>query len=150
MPTGSRFGLSIRAADASDAGGLTELLAEAGLLLEPASLAERIELVRRGPGTILIAEEWGPPTGVIELAVVPTIADAQPVGRVGLLFVGTEARRRGIGRLLLKTAAQSARSAGCDTLLADTPDGCGLAPFWEANGFSMAGTSRTRPLRKKS
>lgn len=141
--------MSIRSAEASDAGALTELLSGADFRLDPASLAERIELVRRGYGTILIAEEWGPPSGVIELAVVPTLAEGRPTGRIGFLFVAAEARRRGVGRLLVKAAAQSARSAGCGTLLAETADGCGLASFWEANGFVAAGTSRTRPLRKK-
>ena len=172
----TRFGLSIRAADPGEAASLADLLAEAGLRATPAEIADRIGLIGRLHGTILLAHEWGPPSGVVVLSVAPSLAAPRPVGRISFLLVGPDARRRGIGRLLVKAAAQAARSAGCGELLADGAphvddalvddalvdgariDGgamhhagdCALAAFWQANGFSETGTGWNRPLRKKA
>ncbi len=152
---GTRFGLSIRAADASEAAPLATLLAEAGLRLGAAEIAERIATIGRLHGTILLAHEWGPPSGVVVLAVEPSLAEARPIGRITFLMVGVEARRRGIGRLLVKAAAQAARTAGCGSLRADgiaDADHSGdhaFAAFWRASGFSETGAGWSRPLRKK-
>ncbi len=172
----TRFGLSIRAADPSEAASLADLLAEAGLAATPAEIADRIGLIGRLHGTILLAHEWGPPSGVVVLSVAPSLAAPRPVGRISFLLVGMDARRRGIGRLLVKAAAQAARSAGCGDLLADGAPhagqagvddpgvddavvegaavlrarGCALAAFWQANGFNETGTGWNRPLRKKA
>ena len=151
----TRFGLSIRAADPAEAAPLAILLAQAGLRLTAAEIAHRIGGIGRLHGTILLAHEWGPPSGVVVLAVEASLAHARPVGRITFLLVGAEARRRGIGRLLVKAAAQAARTSGCGTLLADgaadadAAAGHALAAFWQANGFSETRAGWNRLLRKK-
>ena len=152
---GTRFGLSIRTADPSDAASLAALLVEAGIVATPPEIADRISRIGKLGGTILLADEWGPPSGSVVLAVEPSLAEARLVGRITFLLVGVSARRRGIGRLLVQAAAQAARAVGCGTLHADSAapardHGLSLAAFWQANGFSEAGGRWHRPLRKRS
>ena len=148
---GSRYGLEVRAAAAGDAPGLAELFAAAGGSADPRALAGRIEAFRSGSGTILLALEWGPPSGVVALHYHPILEADRPSARITTLFVAAGDRRRGIGRLLLKAAAQAARSAGCDDLHLDAARDCeDLKAFSLATGFVESGTSLVRPLRKKA
>jgi GNAT superfamily N-acetyltransferase len=147
----SRHGLEIRAANGGDAPGLALLLAEAGLGIAPRPLAARLEMLRQGAGTALLALEWGPPSGVVALHWYPTLLDDRPTAQITLLLVGAESRRRGIGRLLIKAAAQAARTAGCGALeLAVASAEPSLAAFCRATGFLDAGPCFTRSLRKQA
>lgn len=147
----SRYGLEIRAATAADAAGLAALFRASGQTIAVSDLAERLEALRLGSGTALIAVEWGPPSGLVVLHWYRSLMAAQPVAQITGLLVGPEERRRGIGRLLLKAASQAARTAGCATLeLAASPDDDTLRVFCESTGFERAGSLFTRPLRKKS
>lgn len=144
-----RYGLEIRGAAGADAPGLAELLASVGQPVDPRRVAERLEAVRSQPGAVLIAAEWGPPSGVILLHWRATLASDRPVARIEPLLVGPEHRRRGIGRLLLKAGAQAARSAGCAVLeLSSAGADPSLAGFCEATGFEPTGADYVRPLRK--
>lgn len=145
-----RHGLEIRAATAAEAPGLATLLAEAGLAIPPRALAERLALLRQAPGAVLVALQWGPPSGVIQLHWHPALEHASPVARITLLLVTEEQRRMGIGRLLLKAAAQAARVAGCDRLELETPPGApALHAFCRATGFTEAGPRFQRSLRRQ-
>lgn len=146
-----RHGLEIRAATTADAPGLCELLGAAGHAVAPRDLAARLDALRQGPGTALVAVEWGPPSGVVVLHRYQTLEAALPTARITLLLVGADDRRRGIGRLLLKAAAQAARTAGCGALeLAVSPDAPSLAAFCQATGFAETGCRYTRSLRKSA
>jgi aminoglycoside 6'-N-acetyltransferase I len=145
----SRYGLEIRAAVASDAAGLAQLLEPLHPSIPYRQLAERIEQQRASAGTVLLALEWGPPTGLVALHWYRTLFSDQPVARVTALFVDPDQRRRGIGRLLVKAASQAARVAGCATLLLDAdPAASTLDPFCHATGFTAHGTTFDRHLRK--
>ena len=145
----SRRGLEIRAATSADAPGLCELLSAAGHAVAPRALADRLDAVRQAPGTVLLAAEWGPPSGMVVLHWYPTIDADQPTAQITTLLVGPEERRRGIGRLLVKAASQAARVAGCGVLeLLAPPDQPALQDFCRATGFTEAGTCFVRPLRK--
>jgi len=147
---GQRHGLEIRAATSADAAGLAELLGRAGPAIAPRELAERIEALREGGGTALIALEWGPPSGLVVLHRYRTLDTPLPTAQVTTLLVGPDERRRGVGRLLLKAAAQAARVAGCGALELLAPsDAPALEAFCLATGFSGTGTRFVRPLRKK-
>ena len=145
-----RYGLSVQTPGAGDLPGLAALLrAGAGLPVTPARLGARIEAIRAEGGAVLIAAEWGPPSGVVSLHRTRTLVLDEPAGRVGFLLVDPEARRRGIGRVLLKAAAQAARASGCVTLDIAVPPGADtLDAFCRANGFVLAGTTWSRGLRK--
>ncbi len=149
---GQRYGLEIRAAAGSDAPGLAALLADldAGPT-PPQALAGRIEAVGRAGGTVLLALEWGPPSGVVALQIVTDLVATHPAGHLVNLGVSPEARRRGIGRLLIKAAARSARLAGCDRLVLPV---AGLPPevaaFGAATGFAPENGIWTRPLLRRS
>ena len=145
----SRHGLEIRAASAADAPGLAVLLESAGQVIAARDLAVRLDALRHGSGTALVALEWGPPSGIVVLHWYPVLEAARPTAQITLLLVGPEERGRGIGRLLVKAAAQAARSAGCGALeLAAPAAEPSLAAFCRATGFTDTGPRFTRPLRK--
>ncbi len=145
----SRYGLEMRAATGADAPGLAELYRNAGVPIAQHLLAERLEALRQEAGTVLVALEWGPPSGLVALHWYLTLDAPHPVAQVTMLLVDPQARRRGIGRLLVKAASQAARVAGCDTLELLVPAGCGdLDGFCRATGFAEAGSRFQRPLRK--
>ena len=146
----SRFGLEIRAADSVDAPGVAELLQAAGLPGSAAAIAARLERLKGERATVLLAVEWGPPSGIIVFHPRQTLMADLPTAFVGALLVGPDARRRGIGRLLLKAASQAARSAGCgDLVLSVAPDAASLRAFADATGFTGSETSFVRALRKQ-
>lgn len=145
-----RYGLEIRAAVGADASGVSELLSAAGLVIPPRALAGNLEALRQQPGVVLVAVEWGPPSGIVVAHWFRTLDAAATAARISLLLVGQEDRRRGIGRLLVKAAAQAARSAGCGALhLAAGPEQADLLEFCRATGFAEAGVQMSRPLRKR-
>ena len=148
---GSRYGLQIRAATALDARGIGALLGTVGLAIDPRLLETRIEAIRAGPGTLLLAEEWGPPSGLVALSWSATLETDRPVARIDTLLVAPEDRRRGIGRTLLKAGAQAARGAGCGDLVLAVADGAiGLDAFCRATGFEEAARAFRRSLRKRT
>ena len=141
--------MEIRAATGAEAPGLCDLLAAAGHAIPVRMLAERLDAIRQGAGTALVALEWGPPSGLVVLHWYRTLGAAQPTAQITTLLVGLEDRRRGIGRLLVKAAAQAARVAGCGDLELSGAAAPGLHEFCRATGFTEAGPRFVRALRKK-
>jgi aminoglycoside 6'-N-acetyltransferase I len=147
----SRYGLQIRAASGADAPGISELMDAAGHPVDVATIGTRLDAFRHEAGVVLLALEWGPPSGLIVLNWYRTLNADFAVAQISTLLVGADDRRRGIGRMLLKAGAQAARSAGCGTLyVSDIAGDPSLAAFCIATGFSESGTFFERPLRKKS
>jgi GNAT superfamily N-acetyltransferase len=146
----SRHGLSIRTANLSDAEGLAELLESAGARVARDRLQARLGAMLDQPGVLLVADEWGPPSGLIALHWHGLLTADLKVASISALVVDPMRRRNGIGRLLLKTASQSARSAGCGDLVLNAAGDAGdLREFCLASGFLDAGRSFTRPLRRR-
>ncbi len=146
----SRYGLEIRAATSAGAPGLSEMLGAAGHEIAPRILAERLDALRQEQGAVLVAQAWGPPSGVVVLHWYRTLGAAQPTAQITTLLVGVEDRRRGIGRLLVKAAAQAARAAGCGALEMLVPaEEASLREFCLATGFAEARAGFVRALRKK-
>ncbi|MBR0647397.1 GNAT family N-acetyltransferase [Plastoroseomonas hellenica] len=146
----SRHGLEIRAATPIDAPGLATLLAAAGQATDVPAMAERLAAMRQEAGAVLIAAQWGPPSGLVVLHWYPTLDDPRPTAQITTLLVDAEERRRGIGRLLLKAAAQAARAAGCGRLeLLAALEETSLRAFCHATGFAETGTRLIRSLRKR-
>lgn len=144
QPLSLRYGLEIRAAAPGDAEGLAELLGQ------PARpLGARLEAMRHA-GTVLLAWEYGPPSGVIALHWYRALTADLPAAQIDLLFVAPDARRRGLGRMLIKAGAQAARVAGCGALeLVATVQDDTLQAFCLATGFTRTGAVFGRTLRKK-
>ena len=148
---GNRYGLQIRTATAADARGIAELFATSGRILDPRALESRIEAVRATPGALLLADEWGPPSGLVHLAWIPTIGADRPLAVIEFLLVAPDDRRRGIGRTLLKAGSQAARAAGCgDLVLSIAGEIDTLGAFCRATGFDETAREFRRSLRKKS
>ncbi len=148
---GSRYGLEIRAANATDAGGIAALLAASGEAVDPQRLGARLEALRQDGATVLLAVAWGPPSGLVVMHRHRSLASDLPVARIDALLVDPEERRKGIGRLLVKAAAQAARVTGCGLLCLEVAaNRPGLAEFCAATGFAPGGATFERPLRKRS
>jgi len=146
----SRYGLSIRSAQLGDAESLAELLSSSGQGVAKDRMAQRLSAFLDQPGALLIAEEWGPPSGVIAVSWRSVLTADLKVGSISTLFVDPDRRRNGIARLLLKTASQAARAAGCGELTIETPAEPGnLRAFCLATGFASTGDTLTRALRKR-
>jgi aminoglycoside 6'-N-acetyltransferase I len=146
----SRHGLSIRSAQAGDVDGLAELLRTVGVIIATDRLSARLNALHGQPGALLLAEEWGPPSGLIAVHWHPVLTADLKVGWISTLLVDPRRRRNGVARVLLKAAAQAARSAGCGELVLHSPVEQGdLRAFCLATGFSAVGEAFTRSLRKR-
>ena len=146
----SRHGLTIRTADSSDVDGLAELLGAVGGTIARDRLASRLIALQDQPGALLIADEWGPPSGLIAVHLHAVLTADLKVGWISALVVDPARRRNGIARLLLKAASQAARTAGCGELVLTSPAELeGLRAFCLATGFVEAGEVLARPLRKR-
>ena len=144
----NRYGLAIRAANAGDAEGIATLMQAAGVAADHGGLAVRLTEIPLQSGLVLLAEEWGPPSGVLALRWSWTLTDARKVAEVTALAVDPEQRRKGVARLLLKAASRAARSAECGELRLLAPEDS-LRQFCVATGFDRVGETFTRPLRKR-
>ena len=114
-------------------------------------LANRLGAIHLESGVVLLAVEWGPPTGVIALNWSWTLDAELKVAQITFLLVDPEQRRRGVARLLLKAASQAARVAGCGELrLISGSDTSHLPEFCLETGFADAGRTFARRLRKRS
>lgn len=146
----SRHGLLIRAANSGDLDGLTELLQTAGLNVARDHLAARLSMMLNQPGAVLIADEWGPPSGLIAAHWQAVLTSDLKVGWISALLVDPARRRNGIARVLLKAASRAARSAGCgELILHAAAQQEHLREFGLATGFVAAGETLIRPLRKR-
>ena len=83
----SRAGLSIRAADAHDVDGLLELFAGAGMAASRARLLRRLSPGTEEVGVVLLAEDWGPPSGVLHVHWWTPLLSAAPVALISTLLV---------------------------------------------------------------
>jgi aminoglycoside 6'-N-acetyltransferase I len=150
LPLKTRYGLEIRAATSADGAGISELLNASGQTISSRAIADRLNAASQLPGTALLALEWGPPSGLVELHWYRTLDADHSTAQITTLLVGANERRRGIGRLLVKAAAQAARVAGCGALqLLVARDEHALRRFCQATGFAEMGQCFVRPLRKK-
>lgn len=146
----SRHGLSIRAADGGDVEGLVELFKAAGVTIARDRLAARLGAIQDQPGVLLLADEWGPPSGLIVAHWHAVLTADLKVGWISALLVDPARRRNGVARVLLKAASQAARSAGCGELtLGATAEAGDLRAFCLATGFAEAGGVFMRSLRKR-
>jgi aminoglycoside 6'-N-acetyltransferase I len=146
----SRHGLTIRAANSGDLEGLAELLKIAGRHVPRERLAARLAELGGQPGALLIADEWGPPSGLICVHWHAVLTADLKVGWISDLLVDPDRRRNGVARLLLKAGSQAARVAGCgELILHAAPESSDVRAFCLATGFAQLGEAFTRPLRKR-
>ena len=146
----SRYGLSIRAANSGDVDGLAELLKTGGWTIGRDALTARLSAVQDQPGSLLIADEWGPPSGLIVVHWHAVLTADLKQGWISALLVDPDRRRNGVARLLLKAASQAARSAGCDKVSLHASDTVGdLRAFGLGAGFVETGQILARLLRKR-
>ncbi len=103
----------IRPGRASDADGLSQLLAVLGYPCTPEEARERLLQVSHDPDQHLcVAEAQGELLGLLCYDLMYFLPLGAPTCRITALSVSEGARRRGIGRMLLREAEARAREAG--------------------------------------
>ncbi len=146
---GRRFGVELRAAQATDAPELARLLAQSGVRLDPADAASRLATFR-GRGAVLVATGYEGLSGLAAVGWSPSLLHDRLVAQLSTLVVAVDERRHGIGRMLLKAASQAARAAGCNVLTCAAAEGqTDWAAFCRATGFSNSGEAFVRSLRRQ-
>jgi aminoglycoside 6'-N-acetyltransferase I len=113
-------------------------------------MTARLDALHQRQGVVLLALEWGPPSGMIVLHWYQTLSADQPTAQISALLVHPDRRRSGIGRLLVKAAGQAARAAGCGALELLAPSQTAdLFDFCRASGFVETGPRFVRSLRRR-
>jgi ribosomal protein S18 acetylase RimI-like enzyme len=110
-PTGHP--LEVRDARLDDVPALAALLSELGYPTPAATLAERLDALRRAGEVVLVAARDGDPLGVLTIHVTPVLHRPTPVGRLTALVVAERARGQGVGRALVEAGEEILAARGC-------------------------------------
>ena len=149
MASGGRYGVAVRAAQASDVGELCRLLVQVDPAVSAASMAGRVDALRLRPDSaVLVAAGYAGLSGMAALTASPSLRYDRPVARLLALVVDREEQRRGVGRLLLKAVSHAGRSLGCEVLEMG-PVGESAEAFCRATGFGADGVRFSRALRRR-
>ena len=127
----------IRAAVASDAPKIADLLGELGYSVHPSFILERLtQLQARPDACILVAEQAESVIGFVTVHLFPLFHADVWTGRITALVVSAHHRRRGIGRLLLDAAEAFAWQQRCTRVEVTSGGTHEPAPqFYESNGY---------------
>ncbi|HEY2897713.1 MAG TPA: GNAT family N-acetyltransferase [Gemmatimonadaceae bacterium] len=106
--------IRMREAAASDADGISALLAELGHAVPSSAIPSRLRAVLNDHGAVLVAvddADW--PLGVISLSRHVALHAPGPIAYITALVTAGAARRRGVGQLLVEAAKTWAVEHGC-------------------------------------
>ena len=98
----NRYGLTIRAAEAGDVEGLGALLRACGFAAPRERLSSALSAIRQQSGVMLLADDWGPPAGLVAVHWAATLSRDLKSACLSELFVDPDRRRAGVARLLLR------------------------------------------------
>jgi GNAT superfamily N-acetyltransferase len=104
--------ITVRAANAADAGRLAALLTDEGYPAGETDLAARIERFSAPDSHVLIAEASGEVIGFIAFHLIPRFETDDRFARIVVLVVDPGVRERGIGKRLMADAERVARDEG--------------------------------------
>jgi len=139
--------MRVRDAEPGDAAGLARLLTDLGYPVEEDAVRARLAAVR-DESRVLVAEEGGPPAGVVASHRLPVLEHDRPVCLVTVLVVAPGMRRRGVGRLLMDAVERDAREAGCGRVVVGTAHHRTSAhAFYRTRGYDDTGLRFQKPLR---
>lgn len=139
---------SVRAAEASDAGALAELLGQLGYPCTPSEVRDRLTaLAAPEADAVFVALLAGVPAGLASLHLIPLLQEARPIARITAFVVAEAARRRGVGRLLVAACEARARAWNAARLELTSGDHRREAhAFYLALGFTRAAQRFVMPL----
>ena len=106
----------IREARRGDSEALVGLVAQLEFDVDPAGVAERLQLLARKGEPVLVAEVNGRPVGMLDWHVMTTVHRTRSVGRIVTLVIDSEFRGKGIGTALMAAAEARIRKRGCEKL----------------------------------
>lgn len=95
---------------------MVELIGQLEFVVDERGVADRLQTLADQGEPVLLAEQGGEITGLLDWHVMTTIHRPRPVGRIVALIVAEGHRGRGIGRLLVAEAEQRMREHGCEKM----------------------------------
>jgi N-acetylglutamate synthase-like GNAT family acetyltransferase len=112
--------LTIRDAEARDAGAIAALLGQLGYPSDAAALHARLERLQIVGDRVVVAERDGAVVGVAQLHVSPTLEYERPAAKLAALVVDVSHRGQGVGSALVEAMEAEARARRCELLFLTT------------------------------
>jgi len=112
--------LTIRDAEARDAGAVAALLGQLGYPAGAAAIEGRLERLRIVGDRVVVAELDGAVVGLAQLHVSPALEHERPTAKLAVLIVDESRRGEGIGRALVEAMDAEARARRCELLFLTT------------------------------
>jgi N-acetylglutamate synthase-like GNAT family acetyltransferase len=112
--------LTIRDAEARDAGAIAALLGQLGYPSDAAALQARLERLQIVGDRVVVAERDGAVVGVAQLHVSPTLEYERPAAKLAALVVDVSHRGQGVGSALVEAMEAEARARRCELLFLTT------------------------------
>ena len=112
--------LTIRDAEARDAGAVAALLGQLGYPAGAAAIEGRLERLRIVGDRVVVAELDGAVVGLAQLHVSPALEHDRPTAKLAALIVDESHRGGGIGRTLVEAMEAEARDRRCELLFLTT------------------------------
>ena len=140
-------GLTIRDAEAEDAGVLAGLIVELGYPVTSTEVLARMEPLTGAGRPPLVAVRDGAVVGLLTWSVMHVLHRSGPVGRVSTLVVTERARGQGIGAALMAAAEARLREQGC--ILLEVTSNMRRAEahaFYERLGYERTSYRFAKPL----
>ena len=141
------MGLTIRDAQAADAGRIAGLLTQLGYPTQPSAVEARLERLAIVGDRVVVADLDGLAVGLAHLQVAPAIERDRPAAKIGALVVDEAHRGQGVGRALVQALEDDARARGCEQLFVTTAEHRDAAhAFYERVGLERTGRRYGRTL----
>ena len=112
--------LTIRDAEARDAGAVAALLGQLGYPAGAAAIEGRLERLRIVGDRVVVAELDGAVVGLAQLHVSPALEHERPTAKLAALVVDESHRGEGIGRALVEAMEAEACARRCELLFLTT------------------------------
>jgi N-acetylglutamate synthase-like GNAT family acetyltransferase len=112
--------VTIRDAEARDAGAVAALLGQLGYPADAAALPGRLERLQIVGDRVVVAERDGAVVGLAQLHVSPTLEYERPAAKLAALVVDVSHRGQGVGSALVEAMEAEARARRCELLFLTT------------------------------
>ena len=139
--------LTIRDAEARDAGAIAALLGQLGYPADATALPARLERLQIVGDRVVVAERDGALVGLAQLHVSPTLEYERPAAKLAALVVDQAHRGQGVGRALVEELEAEARARRCELLSLTTSAGRDDAhAFYRGIGLKETGKRFAKTL----
>lgn len=144
--------LEIRAARATDATAVSELLTQLGYPADPSAVRARLQrMMSHDDISLVVAEDRGVVCGAATLHFLQVLHEDSPRGQITSLIVSEAHRRRGVGAALVRHLEQVAATRGVETMVVTTANHRAEAHrFYERLGYEFTGRRYAKQLGRRA